>query len=73
MSLYVKCPSCGRILGDKEIIYEEGIKKINSEILTDEERQKKISELINSLEIPQNCYCCKTRLMTYVDTYYIVK
>ena len=73
MSLYIKCPSCGRLLGDKEIKYEEGIKKINSEILTDEERQEKISELINSLEIPKNNYCCKMRLMTYIDTFYIVK
>lgn len=73
MSLYIKCPSCGRLLGDKEIPFEEGIKKINSEILTNEEREKKISKLINSLEIPIENICCKTRLLTYVDTYYIVK
>ena len=34
MSVYIKCPSCGRLLADKEIKYEEGIKKINNEVLS---------------------------------------
>ena len=48
MSVYIKCPSCGRLLADKEIKYEEGIKKINNEVLTEEERESKIMKLIDS-------------------------
>lgn len=73
MSVYIKCPSCGRLLADKEMIFEEGIKKINSEVLNEDEREKKIMDLVDSLEIPKNNYCCKMRIMTYVDLYNVVK
>lgn len=73
MSVYIKCPSCGRLLADKEIKYEEEIKKINNEVLTEEERESKIMKLIDSLEIPKNNYCCKIRIMTYIDLYNIIK
>lgn len=73
MSVYIKCPSCGRLLADKELIFEEGIKKINLEVLNENEREKKIMDLVESLEIPKNNYCCKMRIMTYVDLYNVVK
>lgn len=73
MSVYIKCPSCGRLLADKELMFEEGIKKINSEVLNENEREKKIVDLVESLEIPKNNYCCKMRIMTYVDLYNVVK
>lgn len=73
MSVYIKCPSCGRLLADKELIFEEGIKRINNEVLNEEEREKKIMELVDSLEIPKNNYCCKMRIMSYVDLYNVVK
>ena len=50
-----------------------GIKKINNEVLTEEERESKIMKLIDSLEIPKNNYCCKMRIMTYIDLYNIIK
>lgn len=73
MSVYIKCPSCGRLLADKELMFEEGIKKINLEVLNENEREKKIMDLVESLEIPKNNYCCKMRIMTYVDLYNVVK
>lgn len=73
MSVYIKCPSCGRLLADKEIKFEEGIKKINNEILNEEEREKEIVKLVDSLEIPKNNYCCKMRILSYVDIYGVVK
>ncbi len=73
MSVYIKCPSCGRLLADKELLFDKGIKEINNEILNDDEREQRIMKLVNSLQIPKNNYCCKMRIMTYVDLYNVVK
>ena len=69
MSVYIKCPSCGRLLADKELLFDKGIKEINNEILNDDEREQRIMKLVDSLQIPKNNYCCKMRIMTYVDLY----
>ena len=73
MSVYIKCPSCGRLLADKELLFDKGIKEINNEILNDDERELRIMKLVDSLQIPKNNYCCKMRIMTYVDLYNVVK
>lgn len=73
MSVYIKCPSCGRLLADKELLFDKGIKEINNEILNDNEREQRIMKLVDSLQIPKNNYCCKMRIMTYVDLYNVVK
>ena len=59
MSVYIKCPSCGRLLADKELLFDKGIKEINNEILNDDEREQRIMKLVDSLQIPKNNYCCK--------------
>lgn len=72
--LYIVCPTCNRILADKMIVYENGIKKIQDDIkLSDEEKFKEKVKLIDSLEIPKERYCCRMRLMTYRDLVKIVK
>jgi DNA-directed RNA polymerase subunit N (RpoN/RPB10) len=64
--LYPTCPTCGFLLADKEVEYEEGLKKIcENEKLTDEEKKKLINTLINNLGIIK--YCCRMRLITYID------
>ena len=73
MSVYIKCPSCGRLLADKELLFDKGIKEINNEILNDDEREQRIMKLVDSLQIPKNNYCCKMRILTYVDLYNVVK
>ena len=73
MSVYIKCPSCGRLLADKELLFDKGIKEINNEILNDDEREQRIMKLVDSLQIPKNNYCCKMRIMTYVDLYNVIK
>lgn len=70
---YIVCPTCGRLLGDKTLLFENKIKEINNEVLTEEERNEKIMNFINSLKIPLSNYCCKVRLTTAVDIYNIVK
>ena len=32
MSTYIKCPSCGRLLADKELIFQEKMAEINSRL-----------------------------------------
>lgn len=71
---YIRCPTCNRLIGDKVIPFDEGIKKIsdNPELTQAQKTEEKI-KLINSLKIPQDRYCCKMRLMTYRDLVKIVK
>lgn len=64
--IYLKCPTCSTILGNRQIMYETGLKKIMSDkTLTDEQRENKKLELLNKLEITN--YCCKMRVITYVN------
>jgi len=80
--LYLRCPNCGEILGNKQIVYEDGMKKICDELNIDfnmisqgigdkeGEFKESRSNLVNSL-----CrkICCKQSLITYIDIVTIVK
>ena len=64
--LYATCPTCGFLLADKEIPFEEGIIKISeNKELTEEKKNEEIYKLINKLKIER--YCCRMRLITYVN------
>lgn len=64
--LYPKCPTCATILSDIQLIYERKIKEVCSNPkLSETERSKKITEIVNSLGLER--YCCKMRVMSYVD------
>lgn len=72
--LYIKCPTCGRILADKMILYEKGVKNINeNNALTEKQKNDEKLKLINSFRIPDSNYCCKMRIMTYRSIVNIVK
>lgn len=73
MSLYMCCPTCGRLLSDKEIPYLEGMKEITKKHLSDDERREATEKLLESLKIPRNCYCCRQRIMTFRDLPEIIK
>ena len=68
--LYLKCPTCKELLGNRVLIYETQLKKINNldvkeaskEIL----RHKLLSDLVE-------LYCCKQRLITYKNIVETVK
>lgn len=71
--LYIRCPTCNRLLADKMIIYEREIRNItDNPKLTNDEKQVEKIKLINSLKIPPDRYCCRMRLMTYRDLVNIV-
>lgn len=80
--LYIICPSCGEVLGNKQLIFESRMKKVYEELDIDHdmvsrgyidcepELQKKRSDIVNQL-----CrrYCCKTYMLTYIDVVQYIK
>lgn len=79
--LYLVC-TCGEVLGNKEIVYEEGLKQICEDLSVDfdmisqgfgdkdNEFKEKRCKLVNGL-----CrrICCKQLLVTYVDVVQLIK
>jgi DNA-directed RNA polymerase subunit N (RpoN/RPB10) len=79
--LYMVCPTCGELLGDKQLIYNTELKKIcdkyniNDDLLSRgfdknseyiEARQKLIQSIFNNI-------CCRMRAITYVELVKIIK
>jgi DNA-directed RNA polymerase subunit N (RpoN/RPB10) len=74
--LYLVCPTCLTLLGDKELIYEEEIKKLCEKYSVDYESfssgkinvssdfSNDIKKLLNGLVDKQ---CCRMRFITYCD------
>ena len=63
--LYARCPSCGHVLAHIQLPYEEKRTAIlNDTRLSPEEMDAKIQQLNNSYSLK---YCCKMRVMTYVN------
>ncbi len=60
--LYIICPTCNKLLGNLQIIYETQLDIIfnsnNSEQQKDEKRIELLSKLVDN-------YCCKSRLISY--------
>ncbi len=79
--LFLICP-CGEILGNKQLVYEERMKKVCEDIGIDfdmmsqgladknEDFKSKRCEIINQL-----CrrICCKQLLINYVDVVQLIK
>jgi DNA-directed RNA polymerase subunit N (RpoN/RPB10) len=64
--IYLKCPTCSTVLGNRQIIYETGLKEIlNNKNLTDKMKEDEKLKLLNSLDLTN--YCCKMRVITYVN------
>lgn len=73
--MYMVCPTCHNLLGDKQIYFETELSKICKDCemgkYTPEEEFNKKKELVNSLGLKR--YCCKQRLITYVKVVEVVK
>lgn len=70
--LYLKCPTCKNILGNKEIPFCTEYDKISeNKNLTDNEKLKEIINLYSKLGIER--YCCKMRIKTFTKIIDIVK
>ena len=69
--LYLTCPTCGYCLGNKQLELEKEKKKIcDNPNLTSTQKETKIKEAINNLNLRR--YCCKMRLISYIDTVQII-
>lgn len=73
--MYLKCPSCKKLLGDKQLPYENILNRICSDEemgkISSEEASELKSKLIKSFEFER--YCCTPRVMTYKKLIEIVK
>lgn len=69
--LYLKCPTCRTILGNKQILFEKGMEEICANAKTDDEMNKLKEELLDKLEVKR--YCCRPRVLCYVDLIKIIK
>lgn len=62
--LYMTCPTCGYFIGQITVEYEEKKSNIcDNPSLTQEEKDKQVSELLQSFKLRR--YCCKMRVMSY--------
>jgi DNA-directed RNA polymerase subunit N (RpoN/RPB10) len=68
---YLVCPTCGKVLGDVEIDYDQKSNEIMMSNISEKEKIIKRKELIESMGIHR--YCCKMRLFTQIDLYKIIK
>jgi len=70
--IYLKCPTCGYILANRQRIYDNGLEDIESNINNTEEMKLDLKDkLIKSLELER--YCCKMRVITYKNKTEIFK
>lgn len=74
--LYIRCPTCRTLLGDKQLYYEKQLAEIckNQEMgkyKSQEDVDKDKMKLVTSIGLDR--YCCKNRLVTYVKLIEVVK
>jgi hypothetical protein len=80
--LYMRCPTCGELLGNKEPILIKKLKEICDELNVDDDilsigtidkdpvfikkRQELVTEMCPNI-------CCRIRMPTYIDIVQIIK
>jgi len=70
--LYLKCPTCKNILGNKQIPFEEELHNIcENNDLTEQEKDDLKSDLLDKFNLDK--YCCRMRILTYSKPIDIIK
>jgi DNA-directed RNA polymerase subunit N (RpoN/RPB10) len=70
--IYIRCPSCGYILGNRQILYEAKLDEIMNNPNLDEDAKLDLkTKLVDSLKLKR--YCCKMRVITFKQLTDIVK
>ena len=70
--IYIRCPSCGYILGNRQMLYEAKLDEIISNPNLDEDAKLDLkTKLVDSLKLKR--YCCKMRVITFKQLTDIVK
>ena len=67
----MRCPTCGTLLGDIQLKYEEDTKKIDNSNLSVDDKNNEKAKILNTYGLDR--YCCKTRILGYVDFVNIIK
>jgi DNA-directed RNA polymerase subunit N (RpoN/RPB10) len=71
--LYMVCPTCGTLLGNKQLVYEKKIEELDNKKLDMNAVIKEKEKIINSLGINKYRTCCRQRIVGYIDTIMLVK
>lgn len=70
--LYLKCPSCKNILGNKQVPFEKDLEKICEDVkLSDDQKNKSKEKLLDKYGLEK--YCCRMRMLSYTPLINIVK
>jgi DNA-directed RNA polymerase subunit N (RpoN/RPB10) len=70
--IYMRCPTCGYILGNRQILYESRMEEIVNNPNTDDDIKLELkTKLVESLKLKR--YCCKVRVMTFKQLTDIIK
>jgi DNA-directed RNA polymerase subunit N len=73
--LPIRCFTCGHILANLELEFEENLNEIDNNIkLNDNQKSEAKRKVIDKL-LPDRWktrYCCRTRLISYVDLINII-
>jgi DNA-directed RNA polymerase subunit N (RpoN/RPB10) len=70
--IYIRCPSCGYILGNRQMLYEAKLDEIVSNPNLDEDAKLNLkTKLVDNLKLKR--YCCKMRVITFKQLTDIVK
>lgn len=70
--IYLRCPSCNMIIGNRQQTYERGLIQIeDNPNLTDKAKLELKTKLIESLEVLR--YCCKMRIIAFIQLTDIIK
>jgi len=74
--LYICCPTCRTLLGNKQIYYERNLAELCKKFDMGEYKTKSDFDndkikLVNSIGLEN--YCCRMRLITYVKLIEIIK
>ena len=63
---YLKCPSCSKVIGNRQILYENKMYEIeNNDKLNEEDKNKLKTKIFDDLKFER--YCCKQRIICYIQ------
>lgn len=60
-----KCPTCRMLLADKQIPWQTKVKELETKNLSDDKFSVEIRKLLDNFGLQR--YCCRVRMITFVD------
>jgi DNA-directed RNA polymerase subunit N (RpoN/RPB10) len=69
--LYFKCPTCRTCLANKQIPFEKGMEEICALSKNEDEKDLMKEKLLDKLQVKR--WCCRPRVLCYVDLTEIIK